>query len=85
MYSPPPKLSIIIPRHEIISVEGRIKLYKDTLVYLETPVCRMVLTEPQRRLAVKEATENFRAALRMRDSGGDARTFTAIDIDPLYL
>jgi hypothetical protein len=78
---PVPKLTITIPRQDISSVEGKIKLYKDTLVYLETPSCRLFMTEVQRRLAVKEATENFRAALRLRDSS----TFTAIDMDPLYL
>lgn len=72
-------LTIAIPRYDIVSVEGRIRVYKDTLVYLETLECRKFMTEVQRRQAVKEATENFRAALRMRDIS------SSVYMDPLYL
>ena len=74
------KLTITIPSDDIISVEDRILLYKKALAYLETPACRQIMSEAMRRRAVKEATENFKAALRMKDG-----QFRPIEYDPLYL
>jgi hypothetical protein len=45
------------------------------LKYLETAACKASMTEVARRAEIKEATEKFRAAIRIRDSGG---------FDPLY-
>ena len=45
------------------------------LKYLETAECKAAMTEVARRAEIKEATEKFRAAIRIRDSGG---------FDPLY-
>ena len=48
-----------------------IKKLKETLVYLETRVCRENMKEETRRAEVKRVTELFRNALMQKHTMGD--------------
>ena len=73
-----PNLSIVIPvpqAYDYSFIDDTIKNLKETLVYLETPVCRRSMVEEARRAEVKRITDLFRNALKMKEGFSE---------DPLY-
>jgi len=66
----PMDLTLTIPNYDP-HIEVVIKRLKETLVYLETPICRQMMTEEARRAEVKRVTELFRNAIHIRHVTGD--------------
>jgi hypothetical protein len=63
-----PSLTIKIPQSNIVSIDDLINDIKKQLVYFETPLCREFMPEEHRRLRIKQTTERFREALRVKES-----------------
>jgi len=59
----PLKMTISIPKENHYEMKNRYHMNKDLLVYLESPNCRKYMTESERRLKLKQATERFRDIL----------------------
>lgn len=55
--------TIKIPEDNVVVVEDKLRLLKQLLVYLETPICRKLMKEEERRQKIKNATEHFRRLL----------------------
>jgi hypothetical protein len=59
----PVTLTISIPKVNHYDMQSRYHINKELLVYLESPTCRKYMTESERRVKLKSATERFRNIL----------------------
>jgi hypothetical protein len=83
-----PMLSIRIPPNTA-SIEDLIEDIRKQLVYLETPLCRDLMPKEHRLLRVKQVTERFREALRIKQNlkmtmANQPNGFDVIVFDELY-
>jgi len=58
--------TIKIPAENDIIVEDKLRLLKQLLVYLETPACRRLMEEEERREKIKNTTQHFRRLLQYK-------------------
>jgi hypothetical protein len=65
-------LSIRIPKDDIDSINEKIRLTRERLVYLETPNCRKYMLEGERRSLIRYTTEKFRGLLSRKSLIYDA-------------
>ena len=48
--------------------DTREQMLLNRLKYLETPLCRAIMSDEQRKKEIKEATDDFRNFLRVKES-----------------